>query len=147
MKIANTFRKVKGLIFKDKAKTLTVVNFVGVLATAGTSFKAGMNIQKKVDDGTLTKADIFKECAPMVGSVVLTEFAGIRSYQTSAKSIADLTLGLNQVKKEYETIEKKMKESLGEEKTEEIKKEVAKEVAKDAVESTPDLTGYLWYME
>lgn len=147
MKFANLFKKVKKAVCKDKAKTLTTVNCVGVLVTAGVSFKSGMNVQKKIDDGTLEKKDVVKELLPVIGSVALTEFAGIRSYKTSAKSIADLTLGLNQVKQEYATIEKKMRESLGDEKTEEIKKEAMKDIQDEKVSTTPDATGYFWFRD
>jgi len=147
MNVSKMFRKVKNAVFKDKAKTLTTVNCVGVLVTAGVSFKSGMNVQKKIDDGTLEKKDVVKELLPVVGAVTLTEVAGIRSYKTSAKSIADLTLGLNQVKQEYATIEKKMRESLGDEKADEIKKEAMKDIANEKTADTPDLTGYFWYRD
>ena len=147
MNIAKVFKKVKNAVCKDKAKTLTTVNCVGVIVTAGVSFKSGMNVQKKIDDGTLEKKDIVKELIPVIGTVALTEFAGIRSYKTSAKSIADLTLGLNQVKQEYATIEKKMRESLGDEKTEEIKKEAMKDIQDEKIAATPDATGYFWFRD
>lgn len=147
MKIPKTFKKVSKVFTKNKAKTLTTVNCFGVLVVAGTSFKAGMNIQKKVDDGTLTKTDILKETAPAVGAIILTEVAGIRSYKTSAKSIADLTMGFNQVKKEYETIEKKLRENVGDEKANEIRKEAMKDIQDEKVSVTPDATGYFWFRD
>ena len=114
-KFLKLIRKTGNAVTKDKAKTLTCINAVGVVVTAGVSFKAGMNVQKKIDEGTLTKPDILKEIAPVVASVIITEVAGISSYKASAKTIADLTMGLTSAKKEYEALERKMKEQLGEE--------------------------------
>lgn len=147
MKLPKSIKKLGRFFTKDKAKTLTTVNCFGVLVVAGTSFKAGMNIQKKVDDGTLEKTDIVKEVAPAVGAIILTEVAGIRSYKTSAKSIADLTMGLNQVKKEYEVIEKKMRQSIGDAKADEIKKEAMTDIQNEKLATTPDATGYFWYRD
>ena len=151
-KILKIVRKTENILTKDKAKTLTCVNAVGVVATAGISMRAGMNIQKKIDNGELTKADIFKNVAPMAASVLITEAAGIGSYKQSTKTIAELTLGLTSAKKEYEALEQKMKESLGDEKTKEIQKEAMKEVAnsKETTQETaivPDITGYFWWKD
>lgn len=146
-KIVKMVRKAEVALTKNKAKTLTTVNCVGVIATAAVSMRAGMNIQKKIDDGTFTKPDILKEIAPVIGAVALTEIAGIRSYKTSAKSIADLTLGLNQVKREYDTLEKKVRESVGDEKADEIKKEALKEAAKEKADISQDITGCFWYKD
>ena len=150
-KVLKTVRKVENIFTKDKAKTLTCVNAVGVVATAGISMRAGMNIQKKIDNGDLTKADIFKNVVPMAASVLITEAAGIGSYKQSTKTIAELTLGLTSAKKEYEALEQKMKESLGDEKTKEIQKEAMKEVANDKTTTNdsvmPDITGYFWWKD
>ena len=148
-KFLKFIRKTGKAVTKDKARTLTCINAAGVVVTAGVSFKAGMNVQKKIDNGTLTKPDILKEIAPVVASVVITEVAGISSYKASAKTIADLTMGLTSAKKEYEALERKMKEELGEEKAEEIKKEAAKEVADEKLQQgvMPDITGYFWFKD
>lgn len=149
-KLLKMVRKAELFLTKDKAKTFTCINAAGVVVTAGVSMRAGMNIQKKIDNGELTKPDILKEMAPVVGSVVLTELAGIGSYKASAKTIADLTLSLNSAKKEYEALEKKVRESVGDEKAEEIKKEALKDVANEKTEelsSMPDITGYFWFKD
>lgn len=149
-KLLKMVRKTELFLTKDKAKTFTCINAAGVIVTAGVSMRAGMNIQKKIDNGELTKPDILKEMAPVVGSVVLTELAGIGSYKASAKTIADLTLSLNSAKKEYEALEKKVRESVGDEKAEEIKKEALKDVANEKPTTqcnVPDITGYFWFKD
>ena len=146
-KVVKLFRKTTNLLTKDKAKTLTCANAVGVVVVAGVSFKSGMNVQKKIDNGELKKTDIIKNVAPVVAAVAVTEVAGIKSYTTSAKTIADLTIGLNSVRHEYDVLEKKIKESVGDEKAADIKKEADKEVAKDSVENTFELTGYGWFKD
>lgn len=143
-------RRAELALTKDKAKTLMAVNGLGVVLTAGVSFKSGMNIQKKIDAGELDKKDILKEIAKMGLAAGGTIAAGVTSYKISAKSIAELTLGLSTAKKEYEALERKMKESLGEEKADEIRKEAQKEIADEKVQETslmPDITGYFWWKD
>ena len=151
MKLLKTIRKTEVALTKNKAKTYMGINAIGVIATAGVSFKSGMNIQKKIDDGTLEKKDILVEGVKVVGTVALTEFAGISSYRASAKTIAELTLGLTSAKKEYEALERKMRENLGEEKTDEIRKEAQKEVANEKAQETtsrmPEITGNFWWKD
>lgn len=149
-KFLKLIRKTGKAVTKDKARTFTCINAAGVVVTAGVSFKAGMNVQKKIDDGTLTKPDILKEIAPVVASVVITEVAGISSYKASAKTIADLTMGLTSAKKEYEALENKIRESIGDEKANEIVKEANEKAGNDIMKDktlVPDVAGFNWFKD
>lgn len=150
-KFLKSVRRVENAVTKDKAKTLMYANAVGVIVTAGVSVKAGMNLQKKIDNGEFQKIDIFTNLAPVAATVVLTEMAGFGSLKESKKTIAELTLGLTSAKQEYEALERKMRESLGDDKANEITKEAMKDVTNEKATTNnsimPDITGEFWWKD
>lgn len=145
--IVNKFRKV---LCKNKAKVLTCASAIGVVATAGVSVRAGMNIQKKIDEDGLTKTDILKELAPVAVAVAATEVSLIAGYKTSAKTIATQAVEIMASKKQYDTLEKKLRESVGDEKAQEIIKENNDKELEDKIksdESKSHGSGYEWFRD
>lgn len=149
----NPFLVVKGLrktLFHNKAKVLTCASAVGVVITAGVSVRAGMNIQKKIDEDDLKKTDILKELAPVAVAVAATEVSLIAGYTTSAKTIASQAVEIMASKKQYDALEKKLRESVGDEKAQEIIKENNEKELEDKMKSYETKTqgsGYEWYRD
>lgn len=148
----NPFLVVKGLrqaLFQNKAKVLTCASAVGVVVTAGVSVRAGMNIQKKIDEDDLKKTDILKELAPVAVAVAATEVSLIAGYTTSAKTIASQAVEIMASKKQYDALEKKLRESVGDEKVQEIIKENNEKELENKVSTRPKSSGsgYEWFRD
>ena len=149
-KLLSLVHKGLDLMPKNKAKTLACANAIGVVVTAGISFRTGMEVQKKIDNGELEKTDILKAAVKVGACVAVTEVAGIGSYRTSAKTIADLTMGLTSAKREYEALENKIRESVGDEKANEIVKEATEKAGNDIMSDkslVPDVAGFNWFKD
>ena len=142
-------KKFRNVLCKNKAKVLTCASAIGVVATAGVSVRAGMNIQKKIDEDGLTKTDILKELAPVAVTVAATEVSLIAGYKTSAKTIATQAVEIMASKKQYDALEKKLRESVGDEKAQEIIKENNdKELeSKATAQSSKSGSGYEWFRD
>lgn len=146
-----TARKLEVALSRNKAKTYACANAVGIAVTAGVSVRAGMKLQKKIDDGEFEKKDILKDLWPVGVSVGISEFLNFKSYDSSAKKIAQMALELNSWRSQYDILDKKIRESVGDEKADEIEKEAKKEQIEEKTDENTtyrsDITGYWWFKD
>ncbi|MBO7452656.1 MAG: hypothetical protein J6U54_20195 [Clostridiales bacterium] len=147
-KFMKELAKIESWLSKDRAKKYTAVNAIGVVVTAGVSFKAGRNVQKKIDDGTFEKADILKNGFAIALVVAITEFAGYKSYAINVEQIAKLTVATTAAYKERDAFKKKLEEVSGKEEVKKVEEKIAEEhVESNPNPAWPDISGSCWWMD
>lgn len=130
-------------------KTLTCMSFIGTFATAGVSFRSGMKIQKKIDDGTFEKKDILKECWGMGVTTIATAASGLGAGIGYSKLLASASMEIDSLRRDFDAFKKQTKETVSDEMYKQIKKDAEKDVANQLTsqEPTPDANGYFWYKD